>query len=58
MYCDNNIQSNELTTNVLKILEKENGSKIEITIHQVAAFQTDPKRKLFYKTTTYHMKRN
>ena len=58
VYCANNIQSNDLIVNVPKVTEKEKGSKIEIYIHEKAAFQTDSKRKLFYKITTDHMKRN
>ena len=58
VYCANSIQSNDLIVNVPKVTEKEKGSKIEISIHQKAAFQTDSKRKLFYKTTTDHTKRN
>ena len=49
MYCSNNIQFNDLIENLLKIMEKENGPKKEIPIHQKAAFQTDYERKLFYK---------
>ena len=49
MYCANNIHSNGFIENVLKVIEKENGSKTEIAIHQEAAFQTDFERKIFYK---------
>ena len=49
MYCANNIQLNYLIANVLKVMEKEYGSNIEMAIHQESAFQTDSKRKLFNK---------
>ena len=50
IYCANNIHSNDIVTHVLKVIEKKNGPKIEIAIHQEAVFQTDSKRKIFYKS--------
>ena len=58
MYCANKIQSYGLISNVLKVIYKGKGSKIEIAIHQEAAFQTDSKRKIPYKITTNRMKGN
>ena len=49
MNCVNNIQSKCLITNVLKIIYKQNGANIEISMHQYVVFQTDSKRKIFYK---------
>ena len=48
MYCANNIHSNDFIENVLKVIEKENGSKIEILINQEDVFHTDSERKIFY----------
>ena len=42
-------QSKDIIENVLKLIEKENGSNIEISINQEAAFQTKSERKIFYK---------
>ena len=50
MYCANNIQSNVIITNELKVIEKENGPKIEKSIHQEAAFETESER--FKKNNT------
>ena len=33
----------------MKVIEKEKVSNIEIAIHQEVAFQTDSRRKIFYK---------
>ena len=49
MYCANNIQSANLISNFIEVIEKEKGFKIEISVHQEADFQMDPERKLFYK---------
>ena len=49
IYYANNIQSKDIIENVLKLIEKENGSNIEISINQEAAFQTKSERKIFYK---------
>ena len=49
MYCANNTQKVYLISNILEVVEKENGHKIEIVVHLELVFQTDPERKIFYR---------
>ena len=46
--CADNIHSNDLISNSLEVIKKENVPKIEIAIHQEAVFQTDSERKICY----------
>ena len=52
MYRTHSLQVKDIIHNVIKIIEKEQGQEMEITIQSEAAFQTDKESRILYKAST------
>ena len=49
MYITHSLQVKDLVQNVIKIIEKEQGRKIEIAFQSEASFQIDEERRILYE---------